>query len=417
MEFIEQLKADATRHRQFDTAQLLQTDLVALVESYGAELYKDGADWHKGRQCPACNSSAIVIGKGKQGHPRFWCNTCTGRSGGSAIDFVEKAEKVDYTAALRILSSRKIQPRPAQPQQQEGTFSAAYWLGKLQEWRPALTPQSVVGQYLLGRGLQPETWAAFGLGACMCEVEGVNYPAVAIPWTVDGQLIGGRYRLALPKSESPTEPGNDKPIRFKWWRGSKASGYLYGDQTGVNHDVLILTEGELNDVSIWQECKDSVDVRSVGSENSTITPEIAERITKTWGHVLVWADKFKVAETWAAAIPGAIPLDTDGVDANQRLQDGDLRAQIAELLVGLGLREESAPATLPPVMPAVIEIGDLTDYVGQDIDAPTWAALQAECHRRYDGLWTMRADQTGQGYHVTGLHAKPLPLEYRGGNP
>ena len=52
-------------------------------------------------------------------------------------------------------------------------------------------------------------------------------------------------------------------------------------------------------------------------------------------------------------------------------------------------------------------IGDLTDYIGQDVDGATWAALQAECQRRYGGLWTMYADLVGDNYHVTRLHARP----------
>lgn len=50
-------------------------------------------------------------------------------------------------------------------------------------------------------------------------------------------------------------------------------------------------------------------------------------------------------------------------------------------------------------------IGDLCDYVGRDVGAATWRALQAECTRRYGATWHFDADANGDTWHVTRLHA------------
>ena len=69
------------------------------------------------------------------------------------------------------------------------------------------------------------------------------------------------------------------------------------------------------------------------------------------------------------------------------------------------LAEPTAPLTTET--PIETSISDLTDYVGATVDASTWAALQAECARRYGDAWKLYADQVGDGYHVTELTAKP----------
>ena len=63
-------------------------------------------------------------------------------------------------------------------------------------------------------------------------------------------------------------------------------------------------------------------------------------------------------------------------------------------------------AKLPAQAP-VATIGDLCGYVGQDVDGATWAALQAECRRRHGDTWRFDAEQRGDGWHITHLHARP----------
>lgn len=51
--------------------------------------------------------------------------------------------------------------------------------------------------------------------------------------------------------------------------------------------------------------------------------------------------------------------------------------------------------------------GDLCGYVGATVNPGTWQSLQAECVRRYGGTWHFDAEQSGDGWHITHLHARP----------
>jgi len=66
---------------------------------------------------------------------------------------------------------------------------------------------------------------------------------------------------------------------------------------------------------------------------------------------------------------------------------------------------ESALSVVKDMLAA--SVGDLTSYIGQTVDGPTWAALQAECNRRYGGVWTLYAHAVGDAYLVYRIHVKP----------
>jgi len=79
---------------------------------------------------------------------------------------------------------------------------------------------------------------------------------------------------------SPTEYKRDQLGKYIKLKGS-VSG-LYGEERLRQRDVLILEEGELNALTIWQEAGDLVDVASTGT--SSVRPETLE---PGWDHLLM----------------------------------------------------------------------------------------------------------------------------------
>ena len=108
---------------------------------------------------------------------------------------------------------------------------------------------------------------------------------------------------------------------------------LYGlDRLGGHGDTLLLCEGELNALSIWQAARaiglDRLDVLSFGSE-SMAGGDLAREQAARYQRVLVWADKAGIARAIMAEMPGArglrsVERDGQKLDANALLQAGAL---------------------------------------------------------------------------------------------
>ena len=79
--------------------------------------------------------------------------------------------------------------------------------------------------------------------------------------------------------------------------GRYFSGLLFGGQAQpLLHKArtLLITEGEINAMSIWQVAHESrLDVLSVGSESARLTPAMLQ-IAQQYGQVLIWADRAEV---------------------------------------------------------------------------------------------------------------------------
>ncbi len=109
---------------------------------------------------------------------------------------------------------------------------------------------------------------------------------------------------------------------------------------------------------------------------------------------IVWADNVAIADALAIRMNASFSMPSpNGRDANDLLKEGLLERLLQAMLKKIGY---VAPAT----------IGDLTDYVGQTVDGPTWTALQTTCQQRHNGLWAFDASAEGEGYHVCELHCQ-----------
>lgn len=198
-------------------------------------------------------------------------------------------------------------------------------------------------QYLLSRGLQPDTWRAFSLGydAARSLSKDRGQAHGAITWPVlhesTGVVVAVRYRYA-----GATVTGD----RYDSLFGSKTVGRLFGiqclpeftryapDAGRLNAEALrclVITEGEFNSMSVWQACHATgIDVLSFGSEGQRTLPAWAVGVAQRYGAVVAWVDDAAKAQDVAKQLPQAValrsPIEEDGTkqDANACLVRGVL---------------------------------------------------------------------------------------------
>ena len=351
----------------------------------------------------------------------FMCRQCHEKRG-DLIEFVQWKNSITFIDAIRMLDGNLI-----------GSLSVNDKLApvykpipKPNDWDEAKQLTKVIGahkalmasnsenakqcsEYLLGRGIAEDTQRVFKLGYRTATLPStwddnkkvLSYPkqaAITLPWfDRDGTLPAVKYRFI--ESHDYTDIGGKLRNENKTSRGN-FFGRLFGWQAVKGPDrnqVLIITEGEMNALSLWQAGEGMVDVLSTGTESMMKTlPDDVIEYAQQYPYRIVWADKGEIADETARRIGAASMRSPGGQDANDLLKAGKLEKLLSAMLKKLGAIVEA------PIVATAI---GLTDYVGQDVDASTWADLQAECTRRYGDAWQLHAEMVSTGYHVTGLTA------------
>jgi hypothetical protein len=151
--------------------------------------------------------------------------------------------------------------------------------------------------------------------------------AILLPWWAGVTLQAIQYRYV-------TE-GLAKAERY----GQRTGGerLLFGLPLRTGQPTLLMVEGELNAISIWQACRDQeIDVLSWGpQENLLRAPvlELVREIRQDYRQLILWADQLAIVQEAAQLLSdaGASRQGITGVasphgeDANTLLQNGDLR--------------------------------------------------------------------------------------------
>ena len=290
---------------------------------HGTDRFHVTAEWFFCRQCHEKRGDAIDLVQflGLANDFRAACDYLAGWSGSTPI-----------STPMGIVGV----PARVKPERKPGSVSwnAPAWQRDAREFLDTATlrldlPEGDAGQaYLASRGILPATWAAWGLG--YAEVwhtkRGKRLPAVILPWQRGETIKALQYRYI----------GED--IAHDERFGQKAGGErtIFGAQhLGAQPGpALIVVEGELNAVSIWQAAHDLVDVVSFGPEgNIGKTADHLRHLAGRYGRVIVWADKPEVALMAQQALAGAdMALKSPGgFDANNLLQQDLLRDFIVEV--------------------------------------------------------------------------------------
>lgn len=274
--------------------------------------------------------------------------------GGSVIDWymhIHGCTAGEAIRALHALQNGGTLP-PSSPQrlfpekQKVAAWKSARWQSdarrRLEAAQDRLwtAPAGEPGRtYLTERGIRLDIAVAFGLGYAPAwnSKAGGFLPALWLPW-MNRQITAVQFRfIGVAKEDESAD---------RFGQLKEGERLLFGLQHCLEAEpgqlqTLILVEGELNAVSIFQAVygQFACDVLSfgprsnIGAHNQTLISKVAAR----YQHVIVWADEPADALKALGAIPNALPvqspkLDGKEHDANQLLLAGLLIEVVYDLI-------------------------------------------------------------------------------------
>lgn len=339
------------KQQSIDTEWTKQSiDLRIIAERYS--ILRRQSDTESAGPCPKCGGTdrwRIFV-------DRFFCRPGAGHCGwkGDHYTLIMDRERVDFRKAHEILTggAMPVTSIPAQPAQQTTKptakeFNEEYYLPKVVSAHSALlTGTGKITQraraYLTDRGFTIETIQAYKLGFYAVNVahgEETKEPAISIPWfDRDGKLVAIKFRF-IDNHFRPGKDGEDELKRYTS-RGSVA-GRLFGWQTvkgPSRNNVLVISEGEFNDMALWQASK--FDVLCTGSESNTI-PKDAIKFAQQYSYRIVWADDASISGNTLRRINADLSMSSikDGgikYDANKFLEIGELEPLLEGMLKKIG---------------------------------------------------------------------------------
>jgi hypothetical protein len=393
--------------RQAAIEQAKHVDMVQLASRY-IELRRHAAGGELEGPCPKCGGKDRFIVD-----PHGWfCRQCKpfDKDHGwyGPVDFVMWMHGFGFLEAVAYLTGAQMTTPTITRTQATVTTPAVEpqpqdWRDKAGREADAAHLRLMAGEegeahraYLTQRGLLPATWAAFGVGAGEGWYTLTNHPepAIVMPWRRGGQVVALRYRfIDPPLVQKPDELVFNKMLSKS---GSRFGGLLFGGQAllgaGERQRTLVICEGEMNAMSIWQVGHDAgVDVLSIGSESSTITDPMIQYAAQ-YRHRIVWMDKQeqakRVGDAFGAQVAARSPtIGEREYDANALLITGRLGAFLATLRARACVTEDDKRKLL-------YDLCDASTFTGLD-QATAAVALQiaerlgvattlAPCA---DGLW------------------------------
>lgn len=400
-----------SNYTEIDTEEIKsKIDLFNLIGSH-VQLSRNAVhDFHG--QCPKCGSAHGLHVYENDGKQTFRCYGCGVI--GDAIAYVMWIESLSFIEACKALDENLaaiLELKPEKPIVRHSVkMQSGEWLekvtAKLKRAQNDLFGDDARGRnYLLSRGMNPESWKVFGLGykadvylpgAWNSETKTASYPAqpaILIPWYRGGVLKGVRYRF-LTKHSYKTIDGHESENKIKSEYGSDFE-FLYGSQSLSSEDksdrTLVITEGEFNDISVWQVAhKSGVDVLSIGSETvEALTPVAIEAVSK-WGKVIAFVDKELTAKQVAGLLPSARIVSSEKgenggkVDANDMLVAGELAGFIAAVRYQ-ACQSDTEKDLLLSQLYSAYELGDsdnltieIMQIIGNDLGIDVFASVELD---------------------------------------
>lgn len=330
-------------------------DLLSLAERY-TDLRKIARREWQG-PCPRCGGT-----KRFHVHADGWwfCRDCHEQRG-DVIEFVRFVDGCDFITACEQLSNRTLRlpaPRPQRAEQAQkptsDTWRTERWQTRahitLNEAATALDSDAgAPGRaYLQQRGITQHTWRCWLVG----------YAPTSPPWDKEQQRRVGGASIVMPYLRFDND--NIMALRYRRIAGDDryinewgSNCVLYGlHQLDERAHTLVIVEGELNCISIWQEATAhdlGICVVSVGSQSlSEQTLSAVAWLSKRYQRCIAWCDTPAQALKLRAAVhsPTVLPLQSpkiDGVkyDANDLLQQGLLSEFLARKLAAVDVAEQN----------------------------------------------------------------------------
>ncbi len=313
---------------------------VELLPLVGIELHKAGA-YYVG-PCPMCGGRDRFTLKHTPMGDRWHCRHCSDGKYHGVIDFIMARDRLSFIDACKLFNDGQVLRRqiiqPATTRQPAPTApdlaTQARMLSVMDTAADALqAPDLAAQEYLFARSLNPSTWEAWHIGAAMVYDPKAkrSRPAISIPWYyMDAQreiITAIKYRFI-----------DNDPDGLRYTSAPGSIFVLYGAWSRINSDkTLLLVEGEINALSLWQCWPVGVSVLSIGSEGGG-RPDVIAKITAHYKNVFVWCDDpARTLEYKAQIIQPTRGLQSpivDGVkiDANTLLQRGRLQEFIQAVI-------------------------------------------------------------------------------------
>lgn len=316
------------------------TQLLSLI---GHDLKKAGR-YHVGA-CPFCGGDDRFTVKHTPEGDRWYCRECGGGKYHTAIDFIMRRDDCDFKTAYQTLMGKNLEPTQTvtapsiKPTPKPITLPSHEWQAQaLQLVDKAsdllLFNKGQAGQdYLTQRGLHRGTWYAWLLGfAFVYDPKAKrNRPAISMPWLdmdARGEVITAvKYRFIdnNPEGLRYIALAGSMPLLFGLWN------VLESDNT------LLLVEGEINALSLWQCLPRGVSVLSFGSEGGG-RADVMQAIANKYECVFVWCDDAERTKQYQAMLARpcekiqSLKIDGEKLDANQLLQKGELHNFLNQIL-------------------------------------------------------------------------------------
>jgi hypothetical protein len=299
----------------------------------------------------------------------FACNQCERK--GSAVDYLmlkrgmprrdalatvgwtPKEQDADTERAIVPAYAQNERPR-WQPPPECWSAAAAALIHYSQQVLWSEQGNSALA-YLRQRGLSDQTIKEAMLGYFPQTREGARkawgrpvklYQGIVIPWFIDGKV----WRVTIRNERIVSGMG-----RYRQLAGG-SNGLYRADTIREARLPVVVTEGEIDALSIHQMCGDLVSVVATGTTEGSHTPRWISTLA-CQNQVLLAFDAEekgeKAATWWTARLPHARRLLPWWKDANQMLQDGaDLRQWVTDALgtsgagsVGCYLSSSPSPQT------------------------------------------------------------------------
>ncbi len=378
-----------------------------------------GGQWNG--SCPFCGGTDRFRIQPYQGsYGWFACNQC-GRKG-SAIDYLILKRGLSKRDALAMVGWTPKESSLPHSQLPGGVFDVCpQWDEPPQRWQEGALDFSQRCQrllwsergrdalaYLRQRGLTDATIKAAQLGYQPHEAYGsaqvwgraVKLPqGLVIPWFFQGRL----WRLTIRDIRLPS--GSRR--RYTQVAGGSNGLYL-ADSLALKRPLVVMTEGELDALSVMQECGDQVAVVATGTTQGSHTPRWVAMLAHQ-PQVLIAFDAEgagdRAARWWMERLEHAQRLRPWWKDANQMLQDGaDLRDWLA---TGLGEREAVQP------LPNALEIALHCCVCGAEVEYYSDQGIAYCAHHWNEHPRSSEASTQEQRPVVTCINAATFVKELR----
>ncbi|HSH81236.1 MAG TPA: primase-helicase zinc-binding domain-containing protein [Herpetosiphonaceae bacterium] len=313
------------------------TDILALAERYST-LRKVAAREYAG-PCPKCGGrDRFHVDEKRQ---TWMCRSCTGaETWGDVIALQRFLTGEDFPAAVKALGGTLSGPaEPVQPRKPEARQLPQQW--KKPEWQQkahALTERAArcldrdagaPGRtYLSARGIDPYT--------AYCSLLG--FSAVSPPWNEEQQRQAGGPSITMPYIRHV-----DDAIMAVRYRRINTDEDRYINMAGStvrlfglhllnwNASTLVVIEGELNAISVWQAAK-GMDLAVVSIGGHSLPEQVlgdVGRLSARFQHCIVWCDEPDKAQKLRAAVTSPTVQarrsptpNGKKIDANDMLQRG-----------------------------------------------------------------------------------------------